>query len=334
MVGAKLSVALEGDQPAALYLEALGIAERAGLFSLQLYEHLGHRPAWATSFLLAPHTRRVRVGPVTVPSALTHPLYLATQALYLDEVSGGRALLGVSRGAYYERMGGLGVSKFEALRDTLEILGIVFLRSGRGHHGKVFSLPEGVGPLFGHAGRPTLYAGTSGPKTLRMVSSNPLVDGVVVDNLWNPTYVAVVLENVAQGAAMGGRTSRPEIVARPFCVVFEREEERPLARRLAENRLAEYLPSLVDGSPMLGYAKIGREELERFSRAPHADAELSQRIIENFCAFGTPDEIVEQAHRMLRSGVDHICFGLPLGPDPLFSLRLLAQKVVPQLAAK
>lgn len=322
---------MEGDQPPAFYLRALEIAERAGFYSLQLYEHLGYRPAWSTSFLLAPHTRRVRVGPVTVPSALTHPFYLALQALCLDEVSGGRALLGVSRGAYYERVGGVGVSTFEALRDTLEILGIVFSRSGRGYRGKAFSLPEGSGPLFEHAGRPRLYAGTSGPKTLKMVSSNPVVDGVVVDNLWNPAYVRVVLECVERGSAMGGRGVRPELVARPFCVVFEGEEERAGALKLAEEKLAQYLPSLVDGSPMLGYAGITREELAEFARNPHGDRGLSERFLAAFCAFGTPKEIVEQAQTMLESGVDHICFGLPLGVDPLGSLRLLAEKVLPQL---
>jgi len=328
----ELSVALEGDMEPELYVRALQIVERYGFYSLQLYEHFGYRPAWATCFLLAPHVDKTRIGPVTVPSAHTHPFYTATQALYLAEATGGRAILGVSRGAFYERLAITPPTPFEALRDTLEILQAVFFDGcEEGYSGKVYSLPKGVRPLFHHRLRPKVYGGSSGPKTIKMICSYRVVEGVVVDNLWNPAYVPTVLRSMGAAASKRGHTQPLELVARPFCVVFEREEERGRARRLAEAKLAQYLPGLVDNSPMLEEAKISRGELEWFAAYPHSAGEVAERAVRFFCAFGTPEEIVEQADAMIRAGVNHICFGLPLGPDPLAAIDTLGRRVLPAL---
>ena len=57
---------------------------------------------------------------------------------------------------------------------------------------------------------------------------------------------------------------------------------------------------------------------------------MPEHLIESLAALGNPDEIVEQTARMLKSGVDHICFGHPLGGDPVKAMRLLSEKVTPQ----
>ncbi|PSN84767.1 hypothetical protein B9Q02_08900 [Candidatus Marsarchaeota G1 archaeon BE_D] len=309
----KFSVALEGDRVFAFYLKALKILEEHEFFSLQLYEHLGFKPAWSTSFLLAPFSKKVRIGVVTVPCAFVHPLYTGANALVLNEVTKGRALLGISRGAFYESVSQSPKNRLQALVDTLEILKALFSKSKKGYQGKVYSLPKGRALRFRYSGRPVIYGGSSGPRTISLLCSFEIVDGIVVDNLWNPSYVSVVLDAMKKGSPKGAK----ELVARPFCVVVEEESERKRARKLAIRTLAKYLPKLVDGSPMLSFAGITQEAFN------------IDEVLENFCAFGNASEIVEQTFKMFKSGVTHVCYGLPLGVNSIRALKILAQKVKP-----
>ncbi|MCX8203841.1 MAG: LLM class flavin-dependent oxidoreductase, partial [Nitrososphaeria archaeon] len=100
-----LGIVLEGDRPHAELVRLASLAERLGFDSVHLYEHLPHRPAWASAFLVARETSMVRVGPVTVPAFAYVPVVLARFAAALSEVAGSRAVLGVSRGAFGELIG-------------------------------------------------------------------------------------------------------------------------------------------------------------------------------------------------------------------------------------
>src|SRR5713226_8471683 len=47
---------------------------------------------------LADHTQRIRFGPLVAPLSVRHPTLLARQAAALDDLSGGRMILGVGAG--------------------------------------------------------------------------------------------------------------------------------------------------------------------------------------------------------------------------------------------
>ena len=55
-------------------------------------------PRWTLLGVLARETSRVRVGPLVSPRTLRNPAVLARAAVTLDELSGGRAELGVGAG--------------------------------------------------------------------------------------------------------------------------------------------------------------------------------------------------------------------------------------------
>lgn len=51
--------------------------------------------------------------------------------------------------------------------------------------------------------------------------------------------------------------------------------------------------------------------------------------VEKFTALGGPSEIIEQTARMLKAGVDHVCFGHPLGDDLMEAIRIVGDKIIP-----
>ena len=83
-------------------------AEEAGFDGVWTWDHLrdpderaeaGVPEAWTTLTALAEATRRITLGPLVLNTGLRHPGLLANMAATLQQVSGGRLLLGIGAGA-------------------------------------------------------------------------------------------------------------------------------------------------------------------------------------------------------------------------------------------
>ena len=315
------SLAFEGDMEASSYPALAKRVERYPFYSMQIYEHLPHRPAWPLVFHTASYTRRIRIGPVTVPVFLHDPLTLARNLGTLGEITGGRALLGVSRGAYSEYMPGPVNRTIQSVLEAIQCIDAIL--NGRGYRGDTFSFPQErrLGWLRRHGAE--IYVGTSGPKMASRASRLEAVRGIVVDNLWDPKYARTMRAVIDDSANQSKRESRVELIARPFTLVAKNRAE-------SEKRmlpiLSRYLPELVGDSPMLANAGLTPEALLALSRNP---PKAPPAFLHSFAALGTPDDVIEQTAQMLAAGVDQVCFGYPLGPDLPAAIRLLGENVIP-----
>lgn len=95
-------------------LQLIGAAERAGFFGYHLAEHHGTALGMAPSpavFLaaVAQRTTRLRFGPLAFLVPLYDPLRLAEEICMLDNLSGGRLELGLSRGVSPHELACFGV---------------------------------------------------------------------------------------------------------------------------------------------------------------------------------------------------------------------------------
>ncbi len=75
-------------------------------------------------FTIAGHTRRLQLGPVTTQPFFVHPALTAANLACLDELSGGRALIGLSRGfPFYLDMLSLKPKRpVTALKEAVEVI--------------------------------------------------------------------------------------------------------------------------------------------------------------------------------------------------------------------
>jgi len=130
-------------------------AEAIGLDSIWVGDHLLYRgdgkpprgpwEAWTMLAAVAAVTERVELGPLVAPTSFRNPALLAKQAATLDEISGGRLILGLGAGwneAEYRAYGfefDHRVSRFEEAFTIIRLL----LRDGRcDFHGKYFDLDD------------------------------------------------------------------------------------------------------------------------------------------------------------------------------------------------
>ncbi len=296
------SVAFEGDRPLQAYPKLAKKAEELGFHSFQIYEHLPHKPAWPIAFLAGSETKRILVGPVTVPVFLFKPITLARNLKALSELTHGRAILGISRGAYAEL---LTQPVDRSIHEVLETVNSV--------ENLIRDIPTGI--------RPELYVGTSGPKLAYKSSQLSAVKAIVVDNLWNPKYASRFRGILDEAEEKSHRKEKVSLIARPFTMLAKNKKE---AIRKLNPILKTYLPHLAGDSPML---KAGGLEFHELLKACKSKATLPTELINNVAAAGAPDDIIHEIEPMLKSGVDHICFGHPLGSSPTTAMELLAQQV-------
>ena len=161
-------------------LEMARAAEEIGLDSVWVGDHLLYRgdgkptrapwEAWTTLAALAAATRRVAIGPLVAATSFHNPAMLAKKAATIEEISGGRLILGLGAGwnrAEYEAYGfpfDHRVSRFEEAFTIIREL----LRTGRSDfRGTYYRLDDcELLPLGPRPGGPPLMVGSEGPRML------------------------------------------------------------------------------------------------------------------------------------------------------------------------
>lgn len=158
-------------------------AEGIGLDSIWVGDHLLYRDdglpprgpweAWSTLAAIAAITERVEVGPLVAATSFHNPAMLAKKAATLDEISGGRLVLGLGAGwneAEYRAFGfpfDHRVSRFEEAFTIVRTL----LRDGRcDFRGTYYQLHDCEllprGPRHAHGEGPPLMVGSMGERML------------------------------------------------------------------------------------------------------------------------------------------------------------------------
>ena len=253
------------------------LAEDVGFDSLWLGDHLLYRfadgssrgpwEAWTTLAGIAAATTKIRLGPLVASTAFHSPAMLAKLAATVDEISGGRLILGLGAGWNDVEFEAFGfpfdhrIDRFEeaftVIRGLLRDGSIDFEgRYVQARHAEL--LPRPARP-----GGPPLLIGSSGPRMLRITM--PHVDAW---NVWytdignQPEGLAPFLARVDEACRAVGRD--PASVERTAAVLVRLPGGR--GRVMGDFRSAEIPPltgdadELADG--LRAYALAGLAEVQ------------------------------------------------------------------------
>ena len=164
------------------------MGEDAGFDALFLPE-VGARDTLATLAALAGETSRLRLGTGVVPLPSRSPALLAIAAATVQELSGGRLLLGLGTGPS-------GPGALDRLRATVGALREAFA----GGTGTVEGSP--VGSPLPLATAPQVWIAALGPRATALAGE--IADGVLL-NWCTPERVAAAVTQIADGARAAGR---------------------------------------------------------------------------------------------------------------------------------
>jgi probable F420-dependent oxidoreductase len=165
-------------------LEMAQTAEAVGFDSVWISDHVGFGDpdgdwsgaweSWTLLSALAASTRRVELGMYVLAAPFRNPALLAKMAETLDEVSGGRVILGIGAGWNEEEFTSYGVpfaDRFDRFEDALRIITDMLRRGRSTHDGRTIQTrsarvePRGPRP----EGLPVMV-GANGPRMLRLAA--------------------------------------------------------------------------------------------------------------------------------------------------------------------
>lgn len=314
-----LGVSLRDIGVSADVLSGWADAAEAGGYSGIWMPDVGGHDALTTLAAFAATTRRVLLGTGVVPVFSRSPVVLAQTAASLDDLAGGRFVLGLGAGARWpvERFFGTPWSDpFARLEAT--VAAVRSVAAGKevdvaweGGSSRGFKL--GFPPA-----RPRLPVVLAALNPRMLALAGRIADGVLLN--WLPLGAAAeAVARVRQAAGDAGRDPAEVVVA---CYV------RACLGDLAE--LADDLrPQVLTYLEYPAYAamlrRAGIAEVDRVAAAPAGErlGLVSDQTVDTLVATGSADQVAERLEAYRRAGVDlPVLYPLPAGGHP--TARVLA----------
>jgi 5,10-methylenetetrahydromethanopterin reductase len=258
---------------------------------------------------IAAVTTRLKVG-----SAIYHilgrtPATLALQAMGLDELSGGRFLLGIgSSNPTIAKWHGQSFDRpLSRIQEYIEITRAAMRGEKLNFEGKFFTA-QNFKMAFKPSGRSIpIYVAAFGPKMTRLAGR--ISDGVLI-NMANPTEISRIAAEVKAGALEAGKDpAKMEIICKVRCSIAPNYSvaREALSHALTYYALADYYRDLLG---RMGFA----EEVEAMRSAWKAGgfhaarALISDRMFNSLplVAATSAPEVVEQIRPYIEAGATRI----------------------------
>lgn len=316
---------LHGTLELAAFPVLAGRAEALGFGDVTFHDTLMRRPVWPVLCDIANATERVLVGPNVTHPFIQHPAVIAANCAHLDELSGGRAVLGIGRGSLYSLIGQSHRGSLRGVEEAVQVFRILVAGDTSEFAGEVFSLGAGQGLKFGRRRRIPVFLGTFGPRGCRLAGR--IAEGVRAAAQWDPSYMLEAREWIREGAERAGRDpGAVEIVVENWTCLHH---DRDLARARARDIVSTFLPEL---GPMLGFYGIPQREVDAARAASvHGDrdalADISDATIDRFMAAGDADDLRRGLDRIEQAGFEAVSFSGILGPDAGTALEMLGDEM-------
>ena len=340
----EIDVAFGSSHPPGDIVEYGRIAEREGFDSIWLAELYYHRGLISVASAVAANTERIKLGLGIVSPFSRHPGVIAMEAATLDEMSGGRLLLGVGISQIaVDRQGITDAKPAVSLREAIEILRGFFAGETVVYDGRFFKMAA-PGARLGFTPRRRsvpIYVGGMGPKSLELAGR--IADGAILGMFSTPGFIRYVRESVEKGLRASGRTWQ-HFDLRSY-ITFSIHEDSRLAKDATRKILVEYLSERVStsasnlGSPRLRYSGVDEREFARVKsgvmqymaqgRPEEAEQSIPVELIDRLIVAGTPAECRAKLKEYLDAGLDVPVLYHVLGPDTKTGIRLAAKEILP-----
>ena len=237
------------------------LAEQHGLQDLWYADEKFYRDPYVSLASVSHHTRSIRLGSCVSDPFTRHPALIATAAATLDEISAGRAVLGM--GAGFSGLEALGIRRtrtVHTLRQAIDTIRRLWAGETVTIEEEAFVLRQANLNFRGRPEIPILLA-SAGPQILRLAGE--VADQVMLGDLGSAEVLTRALAEVGRGAARAGRRLDDlERIARLNLVLSDDPEA---ARDAVRPWILAYLwHAYPDWSTLFDYSPDWEEKLAPF----------------------------------------------------------------------
>ncbi|HLT20182.1 MAG TPA: LLM class flavin-dependent oxidoreductase [Thermomicrobiales bacterium] len=311
----RLGVLCLGSRPAARIAEIAAYAECAGFSHFWIPDERFFREVYSLCAVAAAATSRIQVGPCVTDPFTRHPALTAMAIATLDEISGGRALLGL--GAGISGFSELGIQHRRTARRASESIHLIRrLLTGEPVelHGDVLSFSGQLNFKPPRDQIPT-YLAAGGPMMLR--AGGMLADGVIIEGCVAPGTLERAYDVVDLGASYVGRDPKAiDIVARIDIAVDDSLDAaydalRPRIARKFLHSGPGFVTFLARGLTVPDElrelaAKAGYGYTWDAATLARVGDALPRSFIDAFAIAATPEGLGERLHELVARGASQI----------------------------
>ncbi len=306
-------------------------AEHAGFSTVWFAENPFGRGAWPGAAACAVATRRVRIGLGILNPHQRHPTLMAMEIAAFDELSEGRAVLGIGAGipSRVKKTHAPIDRPIAAVRDAVTITRALLRGETVTYTGKAFSA-DGVRLDFTprRANVPILTA-AMGPQALRLCGE--IADGVIISNLVPTAFTRRAVAIIYEAATRMNRPAPREIIQYvPVAVRDDGAEARRLAKRSVAAMLTAYAQT-ASAATHAAMSEHGRPEdfaraMRRLIRGQAPEDAIDDRLLAEYAIAGTPEECLAQANVYAEAGVTELAIA-PVGEHPSHDIARLGSAI-------
>lgn len=289
---------------------------------------------WVAATMVAQETQRVRIALCVSNLASRYPAVSAAAIASLDLLAPGRTILGIGAGHSGTRNLGIKGSRASELADGAEFIRALLAAKPATWRGGQAHLPWVRQPS-------PVFLAASGPRALAAAGRS--ADGVFINYGLLAENVERSENAVRDAAAKAGRA--PSDIEIWQMAALDCSPDGAASRQRVGAILAFMAAGYILGSDLTARGVPAnlhpaiRELQRRYSTRPgKADAELVDELglfdylSSRFAVYGTPEMCHRQLSAARAAGVEHIMFSVSLAADPLETVALFGERVLPALS--
>lgn len=303
--------------PAKPVAEMAALARRAealGYDDLWLADERFFREVYTSLAVLAEHTTRVRLGPCVTDPYSRHPALTAMAIATLDELSGGRAVLGLGAGVSgFRELGVRADRSAVAIREAVDLVRRLLAGETVTVRGETLAFHEGR--LDFTPVRPAVPVYVASQRAAGCRVAGRVADGAIMQGCVADPLLAFFRERVREGARQAGRDpGAVALVARiNVCVDDDRRAARDVMRPTIVRSLSAQRPDFftfvtagLEIPPRLRERVLGLAYTHDLAPLRAVAADVPDAFVDAVTLTGPPDVIAAEVVRMARGGVTQL----------------------------
>ncbi len=280
-------------------------AEELGWDGMFLGEsHLSSIDSFQTLASCAMITERLLLGIAVTNVVFRHPTVIAGAAASLNEISQGRAIMGLGTGDGPVYSQGLKATKLKEFEEAIRLIRNLV----RGERATFRTGKVGIGFTIN---RPApIYVSAEGPKGLQLAGRS--ADGVILGTGFELSGYNWAKQKIREGAAEAGRNENDikVIAAGMLCVIDDGNKARKIVRNRIANRAHHnfrFTYETVPPNEREGVMKFmaGFDVMKPMEDRVDPDL-VNDYLIHRFSIAGNAKECIERIEELAAAGVEHL----------------------------
>ena len=296
------------------------------------------RDVYAGLAACAQATQHIKLGTGVTDPYSRHPAITAMGITTIDELSGGRAVLGIGAGiAGFSEMGIAHKHPAKTIRESIELIRKLLTNDTVTYEGEHVHFKNGVLSVPARPDLPIFIAG-KGPLNIQLAGE--IADGLIISSCVADSTIRHTRSLIAKGASRANRDASEIALASRvnFAVSDDGNEARQAVKPMLAALLVSKKPDFafieqlgLSMSPQLTDAVMRTSYGHNRDEMQHVADLIPGEFVDCLAVAGTPDQVTESICRMQREGVSQfIAYPIPSGDQSRKDvLRRLAMDVMP-----